>query len=45
MFLKYWHSHVVLMKTIQRSCPFLELEKQVPTPFVSQAVVLAENLY
>lgn len=43
MCLKYWYSHAVLMKTIQRSCSFLELEKQVPTPSVSLAVVLAEN--
>lgn len=42
--MKYWYSHAVLMKTIRRSCSFLELEKQVPTPFVSLAVVLAENL-
>lgn len=38
-----WYSLAVLIKTIQRSCSFFELKKQVLTPFVSLAVVLAEN--
>lgn len=40
---KYWYSQAILIKTIQKSCSFLELEKQIPTPSVNLAVAMIEN--